>query len=117
MDLDFNNAYPASRAGLRTRIAEIDNAMAAIRAQIASSDLQRQVKKKPIDPQWFHRAKTALRHLQHERASLQQFAIHLPPHAESLKDCLIAVLRERHEESAWARVMDDAHRRFDEETH
>lgn len=117
MDIDFNNVYPASREDLRRRIAEIDNAMAAIRAQIAACDLQRQVKKKPIDPQWFHRAKTALRHLQRERANLQQCAIDLTPHGDSLKDCLIAVLRERHEESAWARFVLDAHRRFDGKTH
>lgn len=117
MDFDFNNVHPVSRADLRKRIAEIDNAMAAIRAQIAACDLQRQVKKKPIDPQWFHRAKTALRHLQSERAEFHRHMITLPQQKDGLKDCLIAVLRERHEESAWARIMDDAHRCFDGKTH
>ena len=55
---------PATRAEARARLIEIDDAIAAIRTQIASADLKRQACRTPIDPDWFHRAKTALRHLE-----------------------------------------------------
>ena len=95
-----------------SRLAEIDDAMSAIRTQIAASDLQRQMSRKPIDPRWFHRAKTALRHLQRERAELVQRS---RPRRESLKDCVIAVLRERHDETGWSAIIAEAHRRADGE--
>ena len=109
MDL---NIIPETLSKPRTRLAEIDDAMAAIRAQIAASDLQRQASRKPIDPRWFHRAKTALRHLQRERAELVQQS---RPRRESLKDYLIAVLRERHDETSWSAIITEAHRRADGE--
>jgi hypothetical protein len=61
MDGDIIRPLPATRAATRARLTEIEDAMAAIRTQIAAADLQRQASKKPIDPHWFHRAKTALR--------------------------------------------------------
>lgn len=94
------------------RLAEIDDAMSAIRTQIAAADLQRQMSRKPIDPRWFHRAKTALRHLQRERTELVRQPRQRP---ESLKDCLIAVLRERHDEATWSGFVAEAHRRADGE--
>ena len=95
-----------------SRLAEIDDAMAAIKTQIAAADLQRQASGKPIDPRWFHRAKTALRHLQRERAEL----VRQPrPRREALKDCLIAVLRERHDEATWSSLVAEAHRRAEGE--
>ena len=109
MDL---NITPQTLSKPRTRLAEIDDAMAAIRAQIAASDLQRQASRKPIDPRWFHRAKTALRHLQRERAELVQQS---RPRRESLKDCVIAVLRERHDETGGSPIIAEAHRRADGE--
>ena len=57
----------AIRSEVRARMTEIDDDIASIRTQIAATDLQRQASRKPIDPSWFHRAKTALRHLQRER--------------------------------------------------
>ena len=96
----------------RARLAEIDDAMASIKTQIASADLLRQASRKPIDPRWFHRAKTALRHLQRERAALVQQS---RPRRESLKDCVIAVLRERHDETGWSAIIAEAHRRADGE--
>jgi len=96
----------------RVRLAEIDDAMASIKAQIAAADLQRQASGKPIDPRWFHRAKTALRHLQRERTSL---ASQPRPRREAVKDCLIAVLRERHDETTWSQVIAEARRRADGE--
>jgi hypothetical protein len=114
MDGDIIRPLPATRAATRARLTEIEDAMAAIRTQVAATDLQRQASKKPIDPHWFHRAKTALRHLQRERAELLDHMRTLPKPKEALKDCLIAVLRECHDEPTWARIMDEAHRRFDE---
>ena len=69
---------PATRSEARARLTEIDDAIAAIRTQIAATDLQRQASRKPIDPHWFHRAKTALRHLQRERAELLDHMSMLP---------------------------------------
>lgn len=106
-------AAAAGKAAVRARIAEIDDAIAAIRAQIAAADLTRQTTRQPIDPRWFHRAKTALRHLQRERCEHQQALAALPAAKETLKDCLIAVLRERHDDDAWARLLDEAHRRLE----
>ena len=96
----------------RARLAEIDDAMASIKTQIASADLLRQASGKPIDPSWFHRAKTALRHLQRERAGLVQQS---RPRRESVKNCLIAVLRERHDEATWSGLIVEAHQRADRE--
>ncbi len=92
----------------RARLAEIDDAMASIKTQIASADLLRQASGKPIDANWFHRAKTALRHLQRERAGLVQQS---RPRREALKDCLIGLLRERHDEATWSQVIAEARRR------
>ncbi|MFN4204802.1 MAG: hypothetical protein ACK4HG_00310 [Agrobacterium albertimagni] len=96
----------------RARLAEIDDAMASIKTQIASADLLRQASGKPIDPRWFHRAKTALRHLQRERAGLAQQP---RPRRETVKDCLIAMLRERHDETTWSGLVAEAHQRADRE--
>jgi hypothetical protein len=104
-----------TREEISRRLAEIDDAIAAIRAQIAAADLTRQASGTPIDPRWFHRAKTALRHLRRERADLRMASAAPPSRRESLKDCLIAVLRERHDQAGWTRVMDEAHRRLDRE--
>ena len=52
------------------RLIEIEDAIAKIRTQIATADLTRQRTAKPIDPDWFHRARTALRHLNRERAEI-----------------------------------------------
>jgi hypothetical protein len=106
---------PATRGAIRARLAEIDDAIAAIRTQIAAADLQRQTRRKPLEPRWFHRAKTAMRHLQRERAELLAVLSTLPKPKDGLKDCVIAVLRERHDETSWARIMDEAYRRLNRE--
>jgi hypothetical protein len=123
MDIDIirpaaaagKQAAPATRDAIRARLVEIDDAIASIRTQIAAADLQRQTSRKPLDPHWFHRAKTAMRHLQRERAELLAHMATLPKPKGGLKDCVIAVLRERHDATSWARIMDEAHRRFDGE--
>jgi hypothetical protein len=115
MDHRIIHEPPLTRVEVQARIAALDDKITSIRTQIATHDLQRQASRKPIDSNWFHRAKTALRHLQRERAELVEHMASLPRAKDALKDQLIAVLRERHDEASWAGIMDEAHRRFDRE--
>lgn len=115
MDSPIIQQPPLTRVEARARIAALDDMIASIRTQIATHDLRRQVHRKPIDSNWFHRAKTALRHLQRERAELQQRVALLPSRRDALKDQLIAVLRERHDAISWAGIMDEVHRRLEAE--
>lgn len=94
----------------RLRLAALDDSIARIRTQIAAADLERQAKGKKIDPSWFHRAKTALRHLQRERAELLATGSGASLRKVALKDAIIAVLRRMHDEASWAAVLDEAHR-------
>ncbi len=52
---------PSTVQGCRDRLAAVQDEMASIRIQIATTDIRRQTEKKSLDPTWFHRAKTALR--------------------------------------------------------
>jgi hypothetical protein len=54
-----STAPPSTRAEARGRIALIDDAITAIRTQIAAADMKRQAKRGALDPDWYHRAKTA----------------------------------------------------------
>ena len=94
------------------RLIEIEDAIAKIRTQIATADLARQRTAKPIDPDWFHRARTALRHLNRERAELiaRQGG---RSRRERLKDAIIATLRERHDSAAWIAVLAEARARLE----
>ena len=94
----------------RLRLAALDDSIARIRTQIAAADLERQARGKKIDPSWFHRAKTALRHLQRERAELLATGSAASLRKSSLKDAIIAVVRREHDEASWAAVLDEAHR-------
>ena len=96
---------PASRAEARARLVAIDDAIAAIRTQIAAADMRRQARRQPLDSDWFHRAKTALRHLQRERALLQQQAAALPGRQASLEARIVQVVRSDYDDAAWARVL------------
>jgi len=98
----------------RRRLIEIEDAIAGIRTQIATADLARQRRGKPIDPDWFHRARTALRHLNRERAEILARQTGRR-RRERLKDAIIAVLRERSEPAAWAEVLEQARARVNEE--
>ena len=53
----------------RRRLIELDDAIAKIRTQIATADLARQKSRKPIDPDWFHKAHGAAAPVR-ERAEL-----------------------------------------------
>jgi hypothetical protein len=112
MDDHIIHEPPATRIAAQARINALDDKIASIRTQIAAADLQRQARRLPIDTGWFHRAKTALRHLQRERAELLAHMATLPKPKDVLKDQVIAVLRERHDEAGWAGIMDEAHRRL-----
>jgi hypothetical protein len=99
---------PATRAEARGRLIEIDDAIAAIRTQIGAAELRRQSSRTPIDPDWFHRAKTALRHLERERAELRAAMSALPSDRDRLKERIIAVVRETYDDAGWAKVLDAA---------
>jgi len=94
----------------RLRLAALDDAIARIRTQIASADLERQVRGKKIDPSWFHRAKTAMRHLQRERVELLATGPVTARRKARLKDAIIAVVRRDHDEESWAAVLSEAQR-------
>ncbi len=96
------------------RLIELDDAIAKIRTQIATADLARQRGLKPIDPDWVHRARTALRHLSRERAELLAKGTGRR-RREKLKDALIDVLRARHDPEAWNRILAEAQARSERE--
>lgn len=98
----------------RQRLIEIDDAIAKIRTQIATADLARQRGGKPIDPDWFHRARTALRHLTRERSEIvaRQEGRR---RRERMKDVIIAILRGRHDAAAWTEVLVEARARIEGE--
>lgn len=107
-------SLPATREACRTRLAELKDDVAAIRAQIAAADMDRQSRNGKPDPRWFHRAKTALRHKQREIEALATHMATLPGRRDGLKDCLIEVVREDYGDGEWRDVMDEAHRRHAE---
>ena len=96
------------------RLIELDDDISKIRTQIATADLARQRGQKPIDPDWFHRARTALRHLCRERAELLAKGTGRR-RREKLKDALIGVLRERHDPETWSGILAEAQARSERE--
>ena len=96
------------------RLIELDDDISKIRTQIATADLARQRGQKPIDPDWFHRARTALRHLCRERAELLAKGTGRR-RREKLKDALIGVLRERHDPATWDGILAEAQIRSERE--
>ena len=104
-------ALPQTNPDLRRlRLAALDDNIARIRTQIAAADLERQARGKKIDPSWFHRAKTALRHLQRERAELLSTTPAAATRKAALKDAIIEVVRREHDDASWAAVLNEAHR-------
>ena len=104
-------ALPQTNPDLRRlRLAALDDNIARIRTQIAAADLERQARGKKIDPSWFHRAKTALRHLQRERAELLAATPAAATRKAALKNAIIEVVRRDHDEASWAAVLNEAHR-------
>ncbi|WP_354689926.1 hypothetical protein [Lentibacter algarum] len=116
---DLHNAAPRAviRSGLpddQRRLIELDDDISKIRTQIATADLARQRGQKPIDPDWFHRARTALRHLCRERSELLAKGTGRR-RREKLKDALIGVLRERHDPDTWSGILAEAQARSERE--
>jgi hypothetical protein len=103
---------PPTREACRARLAELQSDIAAIRAQIAAADLERQSRRGKMDARWFHRAKTALRHKQREAAAITAHMATLPAgpsRRDGFKDCLIEVLRPDYDDEAWRSALDRAH--------
>src|SRR5690625_7011302 len=96
---------PTTRAEAHARLNTIDDAIAAIQTQLATADMKRQAGRAALNPDWYHRARTAIRHLQRERAEVQTHAARLPSGRDRLKDRIIAVVREDYGDDAWQRVI------------
>jgi len=101
---------PATRATCRAAIDQLRADIDAIRAQIATADLERQANHGKMDPRWYHRARTAIRHKRQQIAALTAHMQTLPPDRKGgLKDCLIEVLRGEFDDEAWQAFLDRAH--------
>lgn len=105
-------ALPDTPEGCRARLATLQSEIAAIRVQIATADLRRQAHKQALDPEWFHRAKTALRMKREEAARLSARLIELTPKAKSsrerFKDALIEAMRAECDDARWAALLQRA---------
>jgi hypothetical protein len=103
-------AMPATRAACRSAIDQLRGDIDAIRAQIAAADLERQAKRGKMDPRWYHRARTAIRHKRQQIAELTTHLQSLPSDRKAgFKDCLIEVLRDEFDEEVWQAFLDRAH--------
>jgi len=94
---------PDSAQACRERLVELQGEIASIRTQIATADIERQARRGALDPQWFHRARTALRFKQQEiaRVSAHLAALTGGLARDRFKDTLIGVLREHLPDDAW----------------
>jgi hypothetical protein len=101
---------PDTVQGCRDRLMVLQDEAAAIRIQIATVDLRRQAEKKALDPDWFHRAGTALRFKRREMALLQAEIQRLTGGnpRDTFKDALIGVLRADYDEQGWAQALERA---------
>ena len=102
---------PASRPACRAAIDQLRGEIDAIKAQIAAADLERQARRGKMDPRWYHRARTAIRHKRQQIAALTIHMQTLPAGAgrkAGLKDCLIEVLRDEFDDEAWQGFLDRA---------
>ena len=103
-------AMPATRAACRAAIDQLRGDIDAIRAQIAAADLERQARRGKMDPRWYHRARTAIRHKRQQIAELTAHLQSLPSDRKvGLKDCLIEVLRDEFDDDTWQSFLDRAH--------
>jgi hypothetical protein len=101
---------PASRTACRAAIDHLRGEIDAIKAQIAAADLERQARRGKMDPRWYHRARTAMRHKRQQIAAQAAHMQTLPPDRKvGFKDCLIEVLRDEFDDVAWQVALDRAH--------
>jgi hypothetical protein len=108
---------PATRAACRAAIDQLRGDIDAIRAQIAAADLERQASRGKMDPRWYHRARTAIRHKRQQIATLTAHMQTLPPEPTrraGFKDCLIEVLRDEFDDESWQGFLDRAHALHDQ---
>ena len=64
-----------------------------------------------MDPRWYHRARTAIRHKRQQIAALTAHMQILPAgpgRKAGFKDCLIEVLRDEFDDEAWQGFLDRA---------
>jgi len=104
---------PDTAKGCRDRLAVLQDEIASIRIQIATTDIRRQVEKKSLDPTWYHRAKTALRLKQQELAQVSGRLGQLSTGSgavrrDRFKDALIEVLRADCDDERWAQALSRA---------
>ena len=104
---------PDTAQGCRDRLAVLQDEIASIRIQIATTDIRRQVEKKSLDPTWYHRAKTTLRLKQQEMtqvsARLGQISTgNGAVRRDRFKDALIEVLRADCDDERWAQALSRA---------
>jgi hypothetical protein len=67
-----------------------------------------------MDPRWYHRARTAMRHKRQQIAALTAHLQTLPTDRKvGFKDCLIEVLRDEFDDAAWNACLDRAHALYD----
>ena len=110
-------ALPATRPACRAAIDQLRGEIDAIKAQIAAADLERQAKRGKMDPRWYHRARTAIRHKRQQIATLTAHMQTLPPELTrraGFKDCLIEVLRDEFDDESWQGFLDRAHALHDQ---
>lgn len=98
---------PDSPAACRERLATLQDEIASIRLQIATTDIRRQTEKRALDPIGFHRAKTALRLKQQQLARLKVHLATLEPgvRRDRFKDALIEVFRAECDDQRWASLL------------
>jgi hypothetical protein len=108
---------PATRPACRAVIDQLRGDIDAIKAQIAATDLERQANHGQMDPRWYHRARTAIRHKRQHIAALTAHMQTLPTgpgRRSGFKDCLIEVLRDEFDDHAWQGFVDRAHALHDQ---
>jgi hypothetical protein len=108
---------PATRAECRAAIDQLRGEIDAIKAQIAAADLERQARRGKMDPRWYHRARTAMRHKRQQIAALTAHMQALPAgpgRKAGFKDCLIEVLRDEFDDECWRGFLDRAHALHDQ---
>ena len=92
-------------------MARLQDEIASIRTQMATADIRRQAKKRPLDPEGFHRARTALRMKQQALARVKAHMATLNisegnfpasvSRRQSLQDLLIQVCRAACSDEQW----------------
>jgi hypothetical protein len=108
---------PATRPACRAAIDQLRSEIDAIKAQIAAADLERQARRGKMDPRWYHRARTAIRHKRQQIAALTAHLQTLPSgpgRRAEFKDCLIEVLRDEFDDEAWHAFLNRAHALHDQ---